>query len=484
MKKLFRTFCSILSLASIFSATTFAQYPEDALRLSYSNLSVGARSLGIGSAFTAVADDYSATFVNPAGLGQLRMNELSLGMSHNGFGNTSSFYGSSQSLNNSSTNINSFGLVYAVPTTRGSFVIALGYGKQSDFTSALSFSGFNPVSSLIQSWAPDSGRTDDPGGNLAYELYLANADSVGPSNYRWDSKILNNVTQSGKVLEGGGINHWSASAGVEAARNLYLGATVSFISGSYSYTRTYREADTRNIYETQPFDLASFEYINTITDDISGFNARLGLLYKINDRARFGMAIKTPSFITVRETFSDEATSLFDNRDTYSYRLPDGRIEYDVRTPFQFSGGVAYDFSGLMLSGDLEYVDWSQMEFANTDATLLALNPDIKQIFRPAANIRVGAEYTFSEADFHLRGGFAYLPSPYTDDPASFAQKFVTAGFGFSIENAIGIDVGYSHGFWDTKHINYADYLNGNPTSETQEQVSTNNVITSVSYRF
>ena len=201
------------------------------------------------------------------------------------------------------------------------------------------------------------------------------------------------------------------------------------------------------------------------------------------------MALKTPSFITVRETFSDEGTSTFDTQingaNSYYYRLPDGRIEYDVRTPFTFTGGVAYNFSDLMVTGDLEYTDWSQMEFTNTDAALLTLNADIKQLFRPTANIRVGAEYSFSDAGVHLRGGFAYLPSPYTDDPTSFAQKFVTAGIGFTIENTMGIDLGYSHGFWDTKHINYGDYdLLGNPTSGTQETVNTNNFITTVSYRF
>lgn len=476
MKTLFTKYIGLFFLSQVYSVIALAQFPEDALRLSSSNLSVGSRSLGMGSAFTAVADDYSAAYVNPAGLGQIQMNEVSLGISHNAFGNTSSFYGNSQSLNNSATNINSFGLVYAVPTTRGSFVIALGYGKQTEFTGALGFSGFNPVSSVIP-YLYNSDTTLD----LAYNLNLQRNDGSTP--------FTDSLTQTGKILEGGGINHWSASASVEAVRNLYLGATVGFISGSYSFSRTYREIDSRNIYQTQPFDLSVFEYVNTISDDISGFNARLGLLYKINERTRFGLALKTPSFITVRETFSDEGTSIFDTQingaDTYYYRLPDGRIEYDVRTPFSFSGGIAHEASGFMISGDLEYTDWSQMEFTNTDAALLALNSDIKQIFRPTLNIRVGAEYTLYNTGMHLRGGFAYHPSPYTDDPSSYAQKFVTGGIGFTIENAIGIDLGYAYGFWDTRHINYGDYdLLGNATSETIEKVSTNNLKTTIAYRF
>ena len=43
----------------------------------FSNMGIAARSLGMGGAFTAVADDASATFWNPAGLVQLGHNELS-----------------------------------------------------------------------------------------------------------------------------------------------------------------------------------------------------------------------------------------------------------------------------------------------------------------------------------------------------------------------------------------------------------------------
>ncbi|HEY4643792.1 MAG TPA: hypothetical protein VIH68_03655, partial [Bacteroidota bacterium] len=53
-----------------------AQFPEDALRLSEEGEGVGARALGMGNAFTAVADDYTAIFWHPAGLAQLYHNEV------------------------------------------------------------------------------------------------------------------------------------------------------------------------------------------------------------------------------------------------------------------------------------------------------------------------------------------------------------------------------------------------------------------------
>src|SRR5216684_1785764 len=126
-KTYYLALAGVMTLVALSVAS--AQFPEDALRLSYFNLSLGARSLGMGTAYTAVADDYSAISINPAGIGQLHMNEVSLGLSHDAFGNTSTFYGNSVSLNNSATNINSAGLVYAVPATRGGLSIALGYDR-------------------------------------------------------------------------------------------------------------------------------------------------------------------------------------------------------------------------------------------------------------------------------------------------------------------------------------------------------------------
>ena len=119
----------ILIFAVVFLANTvFTQSEEDARRLSYLGLGYGARALGLGTAFTGVANDYSAVYWNPAGLGQIGRNEVSLGLSHNSFGNDATAFGSTESFTNSSTNLNALGLVYPFPVRKGSMVFALGYG--------------------------------------------------------------------------------------------------------------------------------------------------------------------------------------------------------------------------------------------------------------------------------------------------------------------------------------------------------------------
>lgn len=476
-----RKFIFTLSLSILLVAVGRAQYPEDALRLSTPGVGVGARSLGLGMAYTGVANDFSATYWNPAGLGQLRMSEMTLGISHLSYGNTGTLYGTSQSFTNSATNLNSIGLVYPFPTTRGSLVFALGYERQSDFTTGVSFKGFNTNSSIIQSWAPNGAvYPSDLSNNIAYQLYLANLDTI---TGRFESFIDDSVTQSGRVLEGGGLNNVSVAGAIEAARNFYIGLTMNFLTGSYSYTRNYYEDDIHNIYSSDrlPFDFNYLSALETVESDLSGFSAKMGILYRFNPKGRFGLTIKTPSWITVRETFSSEYQSDFDNGDHFVY--PSGgavsqRNEYDVTTPFVFGGGVSYNLGNAMLAGEIEYTDWTQMEFSNADASLLQYNSDIKEIYRPTANFKVGAEYEIPDANIRLRGGYAYLPSPYQGDSSSFAQKYITAGVGFIIENAIAIDIGYAHGFKDSFRYNY------DATSTTTEKIKTNNFIATVTYRF
>ncbi len=503
MKKIIHTPILIFALIVLFTLTGYAQFPEDVLRLSTPGTGVGARSLGLGMAYTGVANDFSAMYWNPAGLAQLKMNEITFGLSNLSYGNTGTLtdgtpggpLGSGKNFTNSGTSLNDLGFVYSVPTAQGSFVIALGYGRQAEFTTGLSFSGFNPRSSIIQSLAPDGQSAPQYLANdLAYQLYLANVDTI---TGQYDSQIKDSLTQSGKVIENGGLNHFSAAAAIEAAQNLFLGVTLNIVTGSYSYTRNYYEDDLANFHNTLPFDLSSFSLLETVESDISGFNAKLGFLYKFAPNSRIGLAVKTPSWITVREDFTQRGVSDFDNGDHYEYAVkynyseqvlsngdkltfydPVGHDEYDVSTPYVFSAGASVGAQNLMVAGDLEYTDWTQMEFRNANAHLLELNTQIKEEFRPTVNLKLGAECEVVPNTLQLRAGFAYLKSPYDGDPSEFDRKYITGGASISVQNAMIVEVGFAHGYWKNYRVNY------DATSRTDEDVTTNTLLGSVSYRF
>lgn len=485
MKKTISTFLIIGCFITIQSIVK-AQVKEDILRFSSQGLGVGARSLGLGTAYTSVANDFSAIYWNPAGLGQIQLNEFSVGLSHLSYGDNSTFLNNQQSVTNSATSLNNLGLVYSIPTVRGSLVFALGYGRQADFTTGLVFKGVNPVSSIIQAMAPDGEPYPRDYITRAEYLEIARVDTV---NGVFVSPIKNGLTQSGKTLEGGGLSYVSAAAAVEAVRNLYFGVTLNFITGSYSFNRTYREQDLAHRYEVAPFDFSELMFHETVLIDLSGFTATFGALYKFGQNNRVGIAIKTPSWITGRETFTNDATSTFDNGDILTDPQdfdPGTKNEYDLQTPYVFSAGASIGLQNLMIAGDIEYADWSQMEFRNPDRFLAALNDSVKDRYKPTLGIKMGIEYGFITPQVKLRGGFMFIPSPLNGDASSFGQKYITGGFGFILENAIAIDLGYAYGFWDTNHQIYKGIpnLNINGADTEIESIHTHNLVTTLSYRF
>lgn len=480
MKSKFSSF-SIAVVVLVLAATSVqAQYPEDALRLGLSGNGVGSRSLGMGNAYTGVANDFSAIYWNPAGLAQMEYSEFSFGLSHLINKDNSTFLNARESYTTTATDLNALGLAYRVPTQRGSLVLAFGYNRQDNFTSGMLSSAFSPRSSIIQQYATDSSYyPSDLSDNIAYQLYLANLDTV---NGKFISPITGNVTQIIETIESGGLNNWSIAAGLDVARNLSIGVTLTYLSGTYKYDRTYSEVDRARLWQASPFDFDSLAVQEFIEGDISGTNAKFGLMYRVPDRFRLGFSVKTPTSFTVKENFGSSWESAFDNGDVFQYPAddPNGTHEsgqYDVVTPWEFSGGVSVIVRDMTLSADLEYVDWTQLEFENATSDVMALNKDMRTLFRGAANYRAGGEYDIAALGVRLRGGYMYFTSPYRDDPKTFDKKYFTAGLGFLLGPSTMLDIAYAHGWWETYRTNFG-------TSRSYEEITTDSFRATMSFRF
>lgn len=479
------TFTHLLMIAAAMmfaSSQSNAQFPEDALRFATPGMGVGTRAMGMGNAYTGVASDYSALFWNPAGLAQMEHSEFSFGLSYLNYKNQSSYLGTSQSYNNNSTTLNALGLVFPAQVRRGSLVFAFGYNRQTDFTTGVSFNAFNPNSSIVQTYARNGAAVNGNPSGVAWELYLADTTKDAQGNSFYYSPIINRVTQIGKVLEGGGLNNYSAGGAVDVAKDVSVGVAVNYVSGTYKYDRTYKEQDNRNIYSStvngSPLQFDQFTQDDFVESDLSGFNAKLGLLYRVPDRFRFGINIKTPTTLRVKETFGSTYKAYFDNGDVVAPDPSTSAGEYDVATPWVFSAGASGIFHDLVLSGDIEYTDWTELEFRNANPDVIALNKEIKDIFRATLNLRAGAEYDFKQIGVRVRGGFIYNPSPYQGDPSSFDQKYYTAGLGFLLSQDTMLDLAFAHGRWKTFRYNYT----GSP--QLTEDVSTNNLKATFSFRF
>ncbi len=465
----------------IILAGTAAVYPQnvnDAVRLGLPGLGANARALGMGNSYIGLSDDASAAYFNPAGFGLLKRMEISGGLQYTNFGNKTDFFNESTDYSNSSTTLDRVNFAFPFPTMRGSLVFGIAYHTTRDFTGAVKFNGFNSGhNSLVQSLLSGPYPSDIP-----YQLFLA--DSSNQTN------IDGNLNQSGTILNSGEIHNWTFSGAVEAYKNLFVGLNLNIITGTYTSNNDYYEDDTRGFYgiadptDSYHSDFQTFNLNRVLNWDLSGWDAKLGVLYQMRNIARFGFTVQFPKSYDIKEKFTVNGYSDFAS-ERVTLNSPDysDQVEYNITTPFELGAGFSFNLKGLIVSLQGTLMDYSQMKFEDVNglgATLVEqLNQDIKDQLTAVLNYNLGLEYTFPVIGLRLRAGYMGQPSPYRGDPKEYDHQYVTGGIGFLADETIGLDLGVAHGWWKDFGDNYGDNV-----SRTFQDVSVNKVILTATYRF
>lgn len=481
----------IMLLIVLVPFLTQSQTISDALRLAEPGLGVGARPLGMGNAYSSLSDDASAMFFNPAGLGTIKRLEVAGGLDYYNYNNGATLFNNKTDYSNSATNFNQIGFVFPFPTLRGSLVFGMSYNKSKDLTSALKFDGFNFGSnSMIQSM--EVAKTPFDGTSykysIPYDLLLSN-DSGQVTT------INGKLNQSGTTLQQGGLESWTFSGALEVSKNLYVGGSININSGTFNSNREYYEDDTKGIYtnlETAPGlsstkNFTTFYRNDVLAWDISGTDLKLGTIYQLNKIARFGATIQLPKTFTIKETYNFDAYSKFGNNTVnLSSDLVDyysDKVQYDITTPFVFTGAGSVTFKGLIASAEASFTDYSELEYSKpqgiSESFFATLNKNIKENLRAVVNFNLGLEYTIPEVGIRVRGGFISQPSPYKSDPSTFGKKYLTGGVGFLADETFAIDIAYAHGWWKTYGDNY-DYN----VSRVYQDIATDKMLVTFSYRF
>ena len=515
-----------LSLALVVGQAShaFAQGATDALR--YSRLQFGgpARTLGIGGANVALGADFGNLTSNPAGLGMFQKSEVhftpGIGVARSNARIENNSLGA-QSEDKNSLHIASGGLIL---TTRhpdddqstnwraGSF--GLGFTRLADFNTAsryvsqLSDRNVNGriISGDNQSYLAslrglgsqgyfDDLRAQGKSGNynsedgLAYGAYLtsifktrrpgaAGQDSVGSRVRRGP------IGQSEFISSKGSMSQFDLGYGASYRDRLYLGIGVGIVSSNFTRVREFTET------ETDPTThLASYTLRDELKTTGSGFNARLGAIYRATDALRVGASIQTPTFMRLSDTFNSSITTTFSSQgtDIVSPSLPTGPVgttsvealpndyAYTLTTPFRANGGVAYTLSKHgFVTADVEYVGYGQARLHNDSQdsngdsrSFSAENSDIQTRYQNALNLRLGAEGRFDV--FRVRLGYARYGDPYkADTKGERAQNYFTGGLGLRQGNFF-IDAA---GVYTTFDQTYTPYTLGN---DLQPAVKVNN---------
>lgn len=473
MKKVLLTAFTIAGMINLSSA----QYVDQALIFSQQNFGSTARSKAMGNAFGALGGDFSSLSINPAGIGIYQSPELSLSTNVISLNNTQTTY-QGQTADDRSTNFNfrNFGYVFAQPSGKSnagvvSFNYGIGFNRLNSYNQNITTQASGSPYSRMDAFALNSNgitsssffNENNPYNNVPWESKLAwenfligvtNPDANGVGN-QYQSILFANekVNQIESINREGYINEYVLSFGANFNHQLYLGATIGMHDLYNNDSKTYSENG----------GFGSFDYSNSVRTRGTGYNLKLGLIYRPIPTLRIGAAIHTPTFYDLKETYDGVMSSNLQNVSTaadgtHSESTPVGDYQYKMESPFRAIGSLAYQFGKKgLISFDYEYVDYTKIKLrqGQDGYNFVIENQDINTIYKAVSNIHIGGEFKATDA-LSLRAGYELFGNPYkstitflfptntvAQPNANFSFNTINCGIGYRIDN-VSLDLAYS----------------------------------------
>ena len=480
---------SIILLIGLFilSATQIkAQSADDVLRYTLEYPSYDPVSLVIPGVSNATG--FGAYQENPASMALFDESFLSMGLSSRFIDETGTYLGNTTNYSDNQTGIGDLGLVYKVPTTRGSLVVGGGYSQTTDFNRALSATGRNERSTITDFY---NTTADDSLFFAAFDAYAVDFATTD-SSFAETSSIFRigfpqypGINQDMELTERGKTGEYSLFLATELLENFYVGGSIGYYSGTYTYRREFLESDRQDDYNATFIDSdgdgsPDTDIDNILSEDridaeIQAFSARLGIIYEPAPEFRLAASYEFPSKLFIDEEFNTVITTTFDNTIQFSDEAP-GAFSYTITRPQRIKAGVTFKgIPKLTLSGSAEAISYSNAEinFDELDLNPLEddINSNVRSAFNDVVNLRGGLEYKTNDT-FTTRFGYAYFPNPQ-DSPGSDRQ-FISGGFSAVLTKGLMFDFGIQYSFWDDQN---AIYSTPDVTEVVQEEVTRLNVM-------
>lgn len=472
--------CSILLIMGCLSLG--AQNLNDALRYSQYDYYGTARSAGVAGSLGPLGADFSVISTNPAGLAWMRRSQFVITPMFNSYSvNTLLNNGNNSEVSESAASLSlaSFGLVFAGRSRNPNWRtvnFALGFNRLADFNRETVYRGVSQGSimnrftelansDLVQQFGLDyfgleAGVADDA------EAFLID-ESTGIYYSDFDDAPNAFIEREQTITTGGGVNELSFAVSGNYNDQLLIGLGVGLPFVNYTEQKIYFESDISN--EVPAFE--DLQYNENLTTTGFGINLKLGLVYRITQMVRAGLAVHTPTWFRLEDNFN---TSMF-----YSYTVDgvgdSGRGEafappfsYGLHTPWRISGGMGFVFGrNGFLSGELEWVNYGNntLRFDSLPEDEDIANRDISEALSSSMNLRIGGEYAYQK--LRLRAGVSLRQPPYADtEGLSAFNTQLSAGVGLSLESFF-LDLA---GRYSMTEENYRPYL----TATYPEQVFDN----------
>jgi long-chain fatty acid transport protein len=351
---------------------------------------VGSKALSMGGAFRGLADDWSASFWNPAGLANLPKSEFSFNLYTLNF----------RPEYTAKVDFGQDGYLYSVgyedatyyPEDRVLFLPSFSgfykFPQLEGFSGGIAFFVPYKLESRWDIYKPP----DEYGNTLPYPQYDHQTSII-----IWDL----HPTVAKDFMEG----------------KLSLGAGLGIQRGHFELRRVVL---TPTIYP-RPYEYFPVDW-NLKTDGWGvGFN--VGILYKVSPKLQFGLSYRSPVDINLKGDLDLEMYfPTVKNYEGGTYRYSDGDFETTLSLPGDIGVGVAFKpLEKLTLTLDVNSTNWSRLDKLETKDFFLTLEEsgyylNVEKSELPfdwdnITRVSLGGEYLFGE-NLYVRGGYFFEKSP------------------------------------------------------------------------
>jgi long-subunit fatty acid transport protein len=453
-----------MAVALLLPGLLSAQNEVDALRYSLSDFSGSARSLGMGGAFGALGADFSSFTGNPAGIGMYKRGTFEFGFGINNTETSSRYENGTAKDDYPNFLLNNIGVVASGKTKHPDWTVSnfgIAYVRTQDFNQNIQISGDAFNTTLLDVFAaqaaaihPDDITDAVPfTAGLAYQTYLINPSDENGTFYTPEFSG-GSVRQAKRINRQGRGSETSFAYGAAYQDRLYFGVGLGFVGTRFTEESHYTES---NFEEDE--DLSSWTYNEDLKTRGTGLNVKVGMIARIQEWLRAGVAVHSPTYLSLADSYSSVMNSYFRNGDDYSWESPLGSFNYSLRTPARYMANLAFVLGKAgIISADYEFTDYSTARLRSSgtanDYDFDAENQAIQDIYRGSHMVKAGVEFRVGEA-VRLRTGAAYRQSPFVNGTAINSPEILYSGGAGWRKDSFSIDVSLAYQDRDESYYLY-----------------------------
>lgn len=536
----------ISALLAALPVTLMAQTAIDAYQMSRYDLRGTARYMSMAGAFGALGGDISTLNQNPGGIGVYRKSDIGITLDIDIQSSKSNAPWGSYKQNQTKVIVPNIGYVGSVRTNSDVmpyFNWGFSYNRAASFNRR--YRGANMMTGSLsnyiagytsqEKWTTDelSGSEDNyfnAGGApwmsiLAYNSFMINP--VSPNSTQYNGLWRNGATDgeySFDVEETGFVDEYEINFGGNFSDVVYWGIGFGINDIEYNQNVYYEEFMNNAVLPTvnQTGEVVAGSQPTQTPDDVgfglesrkritgTGYNFKAGVIIRPINELRLGFAVHTPTYYNLTQN-NDGVVDYGYGYDSGTLKpgytgSPIENFDWKLRTPWRLMASAAVVLgANAIISADYEYRPYQKMSTKFGDGEPVdAVNGDIKDYYKDANIIRIGAEYRLNN-HWSVRAGYAYESTPtgkevkngdmmvYTSGPSDTgttpsytldnSTQYITCGIGYRYKGFYA-DAAYVNKHYSSEYTPFTpNEWTVNPAS-TEVKTSNNNIVLTIGYRF